>query len=311
MRVLRFMAPLLVVIALAGCEEMVEDDTKPTAPKPKEPAALFRDADLERLAERWAIVPGDTPALPAESSRSRIGLASATEGFSGFPAYYTFSNAWEYGACVTFTVDIRFPDDPDYPDLPAKALVGTAHAIDCVGEAAPGNPVEGLFHAAHMCHGGYGCGGLVQDDGTTDWRCTYVYHFDFIFRAGTFTPELVPLFPDDYPPSAVRTTFREHPDGTLYEGTFSWFTHMPDHPEIPTNWVVASAYVQDDLPFYFLGFEDIDKSSERFHWSIDHSEGVAKLGENDWAAKEDYLDRCATIATEESPAATAPPRAGP
>ena len=279
-------------IILAGCEEPLTGG--PSASKPSEPPTAtpeYRSGDLDELRERWAVLPltnGAAVPAPAQSERRR---AAATDGASsGLTAYYTLSDAKDYGACVTFTSDITYPEWPG---------PGVAHIIDCVGEPAPGNPVDGLFHAARICHGGYsGIGG----DSRVVW--SWVRTFEIIFRAGEFQPEVGPHPADDplegAPSRYVHTSIQEQPDGTVHEFHLPWQSHHPELPNIPTNWAAYGGYLTEEfsLDFYLFGFKDIDPESKRLLWSIDHSKGVAEIGEHDWAAVVDFRKRCDGLATD-------------
>lgn len=274
-------------IVLANCEEPLTGG--PSAPEPPIKTAPYRSADLDELQERWAVLPLVTgPAVPAHAQSERR-RAGATDGFSGLEAYYTFSEARDYGACVTFTANITYPEIPDYP---AKA-----HVIDCVGEPARGNPVDGLFHAARICQGGYS-----GPAGNLEWT----RGFEIIYRAGDFQPKLGPHPADDPLEGAsslyVHTSVQEQPGGTRHEFHIRWHVHHPGFPEIPTNWAAYGGYVTEEFSFdfYLFGFNDIDQESERLHWSIDHSEGVAEIGEHDWSAVVDFRVRCDSLAAEGS-----------
>ena len=111
-------ALLAVIVLVVACEEMT---APPTAPKAEPDTRLYTEIGAEELLERWSVLPGGAVA-EAVANPSGHRLAAATDGFSGLPKTFRFSDAREYGACVVFTIerDLGEPGQPGPPGEPGQ-----------------------------------------------------------------------------------------------------------------------------------------------------------------------------------------------
>ena len=135
---LRRTALLLTVIAmLSGCEAAAAPKLVSKPPPDERPAQLYTEIGADELLERWAVLPNGAVAEAVANPSGRR-LAAATDGFSGLPKTFRFSDAREYGACVVSlsNANSENPDNPDpqaNPDNPAKHLQASPAALANAG----------------------------------------------------------------------------------------------------------------------------------------------------------------------------------
>ena len=286
---------------LSGCEEVAAPKPVSKPPPDERPAQLYTKIYAADLLERWSVLPNGAVAEAVANLNGRrlAGLAAATDGFSGLSNIFTFRDAREYGACVVFTVIYEYtvspgnagPEGPQGPSAddeveevdPPEVRTDTIHIIDCVGAAAPGNTVDGLFHAANMCFpGGY---------------------YAHVLRAGNFNPT---THVHD-----IRDSFLDHPwNGNWvharvadYADSAQWnkyITPVEGAAPILVNWAVLGSgrIYEDDVLVHSwgggtAGFDTLN-NREDLQFSIDHSVGVVDVEPNDGAAFTEYQRRCET-----------------
>ena len=303
---LRRTALLLTVIAmLSGCEEVAAPKPVSKPPPDERPAQLYTEIGADELLERWAVLPNGAVAEAVANPSGRR-LAAATDGFSGLPKTFRFSDAREYGACVVFTIERELgepgqPGPPGEPGQPGQAPPGEPgrlgerrgaaveyeasrvyeeHVIDCVGNPHEKNPVEGLFHAAHLCS---------------------LSGFFHILRAGNFDPTThvhdFTTYANEFGVPGVTARIGDH------SGIFQWLKQITTHMEegaggellrfdrILVNWAVMAS--DDNM----VGFDSLHRRDE-LHFQIDHSKGVVKVEPNDGAAFTEYRRRCESLGSE-------------
>ena len=259
---------LLAVIVLVACEEAAAP--KPVSPPP-ESTKLYREIGSDELLERWKVLPGGAVAESVNLQGRR--LAAATDGFGNLPDTFVFSDAREYGSCVVFTVTVNHRDSDG---TTWKEIV---HIIDCPGGRTEGNAVDGLFHVAHLCEAKHEAG----------------YYTMHIIRAGDFTPATHELPQEEWwGVTMVYATIAAHPSGSRHSGSFQWITHIElrSGERVPVNWALHGS--GNRAAVNTAGFDALD-SAEELHFGIDHSTGMVEIGDNDGAAYNDYLQRCASL----------------
>ena len=278
---------LLGVIAfLSGCEEVAAPKPVSKPPPDERPAQLYTEIRADELLERWTVLPNGAVAAAVANLNGRR-LAAATDGFSGLSQHFTFHDAREYGACVVFTVIHEYPVSPGNagPEGPPEVRTDNIHIIDCVGAAAPGNAVDGLFHAAHMC---------VE---FTDINL-------HVLRAGNFNPtthvhDIRDFIPDDpLYGTWVHTRVADYADSMQW---YKYITPVEGAAPILVNWAALGSgrIYEDDVLVHSwggstAGFDTLNNHQEDLQFSIDHSVGVVDVEPNDGAAFAEYQRRCQT-----------------
>ena len=266
---------LLAVIALLlACEEAAPKPVSKKPPPDERPAQLYTEIGAEELLERWSVLPGGAVSEAVANPSGRR-LAAATDGFSGLP-HFQFRDARKYGACVVFTVDYQSSSGPHAATL-------TGHIIDCVSVPAAGNPVEGLFHAAHM---------YDEPTGIT-------LH---VLRAGNCNPTT--HVHEIFDTVEVNARIADHAESFRWIKHFEWEEADP----VLVNWALLFEETRSsgcpDPGCYTevkgggtVGFDSLHRRDE-LHFQIDHSKGVVKVEPNDGAAFTEYRRRCESLGSE-------------
>ena len=257
-----------ILILVAGCEEPL--NPPPAAPKDPPHQTLYTKIGADEILERWSVIPSG--AVAQRSDRQTL-HAAATSGFSDLAGTFRFrDDARKYGACVVFTVEVVYKRIED-------GLVYTpGHFIDCPGGPTEGNEVGGLFHAAHFCQFPVG---------------SHKYFAAHVIRAGSFDPTTHvhpnPSSSDDAgdPFPAVQVSIGS------YTGLFYWHPYVGlgvGDTRAEVYWAVSDLNPDDGKNM--AGFDTLHRHEDDLQFSIDRSEGVVDVQENDGAAYTDYLSRC-------------------
>ena len=260
-----------ILILVAGCEEPL--NPPPAAPKTPPHQTSYTKIGADEILERWSVIPGGAVAQRSDRQILHATAAAATAGFSDLTGTFRLrDDARKYGACVVFTMEVVYKRTED-------GLVYTpGHFIDCVGGPTEGNEVGGLFHAAHFC----------QFPVTSQ-----KYFAGHIIRAGRFNPTTQihpnPSSSDDAgdPFPAVQVSIGS------YTGLFYWHPYVRlgvGDTRAEVYWAMSDLNPDDGKNM--AGFDTLHRHKDDLQFSIDRSEGVVDVQENDGAAYTDYLSRC-------------------